>query len=87
VRQIDFAQSSAEAEPRGPWEVRAVFPGGGSVSFQLERWDDKSITGHSALFGSLAFQPGSIREMVFNLDKLRTEPATPLENEFDALDQ
>jgi hypothetical protein len=87
VRRIDFAQSSAVPEPRGPWEVRAVFPGGGSVSFQLEKWDDQSIAGHSALFGSLAFQPGSIREMEFNLDQLRTEPAASPENQFDALDQ
>jgi len=87
VRQIDFAQSSAVPEPRGPWEVRAVFPGGGSVSFQLEKWDDKTIAGHSALFGPLAFPPGSIREMEFNLDRPRTEPAANLENQFDALDQ
>ena len=88
VRQIDFARSSAVAEPRGPWEVRAIFPGGGSVSFQLEKWDDTSIAGHSALFGDVAFQPGSIRQMEFNLDRPRTGPtaATP-ENEFDALDQ
>jgi hypothetical protein len=87
VRQIEFAQSSAVPEPRGPWEVRAIFPGGGSVSFHLEKWDDKSIAGHSALFGSLAFQTGSIREMEFNLDQLRTDPAAALENQFDALDQ
>ncbi len=88
VRRIDFAQSSAVAEPRGPWEVRAVFPGGGSVSFQLEKWDDTAIAGHSALFGAVAFQPGSIRQMEFNLDRLRTGPAAAFpENEFDALDQ
>jgi len=88
VRQIDFARSSAVAEPRGPWEVRAVFPGGGSVSFQLEKWDDTSIAGHSALFGAVAFQPGSIRQMEFNLDRPRTGPAASSpENEFDALDQ
>ncbi|MGA2556323.1 MAG: hypothetical protein ABSG04_08615, partial [Verrucomicrobiota bacterium] len=88
VRQIDFARSSAVAEPRGPWEVRAVFPGGGSVSFQLEKWDDTSIAGRSALFGAVAFQPGSIRQMEFNLDRPRTGPAASSpENEFDALDQ
>jgi hypothetical protein len=88
VRQIDFAQSSAVAEPRGPWEVRAVFPGGGSVSFQLQKWDDTSIAGQSALFGPVAFQPGSIRQMQFNLDRPRTGPAAASpENEFDALDQ
>jgi len=84
VRRIDFAQSSAVLEPRGPWEVRAVFPGGGSVSFQLEKWDGQSISGHSALFGAVAFPPGSIRQMQFNLDRLRTGSAASLENQFDA---
>lgn len=83
VRRIDFAQASAVAEPRGPWEVRAVFPGGGSVSFQLEKWDGQSISGHSALFGAVAFQPGSIRQMEFNLDRLRTGPAASPENQFN----
>ncbi len=88
VCQIDFARSSAAVEPRGPWEVRAVFPGGGSVSFQLEKWDDTAVAGHSALFGAVAFQPGSIRQMEFNLDRPRTGPAAAVpENEFDALDQ
>ena len=87
VQRVDFAQSSAAPEPRGPWEVRAVFPGGGSVSFQLEKWDDKSVAGRSALFGSLAFQPGSIREMEFNLDRPRTGPPAVQEDQFDALDQ
>ena len=87
VQRVDFAQSNAAPEPRGPWEVRAVFPGGGSVSFQLEKWDDKSVAGHSALFGSLAFQPGSIREMEFNLDRPRTVPPAVQEDQFDALDQ
>jgi len=88
VCQIDFASSSAAAEPRGPWEVRAVFPGGGSVSFQLEKWDDTAVAGHSALFGAVAFQPGSIRQMEFNLDRPRTGPAAAVaENGFDALDQ
>jgi hypothetical protein len=87
VRQIDFAQSGAAAEPRGPWEVRAHFPGGGSVSFQLEKWDDKSIAGRSALFGALAFQPGSIREMEFNLDHPRAVPEASPANPFDVLDQ
>jgi len=87
VRQIDFAQSGAAAEPRGPWEVRAHFPGGGSVSFQLEKWDGQSIAGRSALFGALAFQPGSIREMEFNLDHPRVVPDASPSNPFDVLDQ
>jgi len=87
VRQIDFAESSAVREPRGPWEVRAVFPGGGSVSFQLAKWDEQAVSGRSALFGPLAFLPAGIREIQFNLDQPRTEPVVPVEDEYDALDQ
>jgi hypothetical protein len=87
VRQIDFAESSAIHEPRGPWEVRAVFPGGGSVSFQLDKWDQQAVTGRSALFGPLAFQPSGIRELQFNLDQPRTEQVTAVEDEYDVLDQ
>lgn len=87
VRQIDFAESSAVREPRGPWEVRAVFPGRGSVSFRLERWDDQAVVGRSALFGLLAFQPSGIRELQFNLDQPRTEPSARVEDEYDVLDQ
>ncbi len=87
VTQIDFAQPSAGAEPRGPWQVRAMFPGGGSVSFQLRKWDDKQVSGQSTVFGDLSFQPGAIRELEFNLDRSRTEPSANPENEFEELDE
>jgi hypothetical protein len=100
LRQIEFAKSDAVPEPRGPWEVRARFPGGGNVSFQLEKWDDKTISGRSALYGPVAFQPGSICEMQFNLDSPRTGPIVSsdaaasrtditrtLDLDYDALDQ
>jgi hypothetical protein len=87
VKAISFAQSSAAAEPRGPWEVRAVFPGGGSVSFQLEKWDGRAVSGRSALFGSLAFPTGSIRQLQFNLDHPKADTALSLENDYDVLDQ
>jgi hypothetical protein len=87
VTQIDFAQPSAATEPRGPWQVRALFPGGGSVSFQLRTWDDKQVSGQSAVFGALSFQPGAIRELEFNLDRPRSEPSSSPESEFEALDE
>jgi hypothetical protein len=100
LRQIDFAKSDAVPEPRGPWEVRARFLGGGNVSFQLEKWDAKSVAGHSALFGPVAFQPGSIYEMQFSLDSPRTalpfppsasspsgtDPNSILDFDYDTLD-
>ncbi len=87
VTQISFAEASAPVEPSGPWEVRAHFPGGGSLSFQLEQWDDKGISGKSAIFGPLAFQPGAIRQMEFNLHRSREDGTSVADKEFEDLDE
>ena len=67
--------------------MRAHFPGGGSLSFQLEKWDDKGVSGRSAIFGSLAFQSGAIREMEFNLNHAKEYEATADNKEFEELDE
>jgi hypothetical protein len=89
VRQINFTRSSlpAAAQPRGPWDVRAIFAGGGSVSFQLDKWEGAVLSGRSALFGPVFFPSQAIREMDFNLDRPKVAPPPLLPNEFDALDQ
>jgi hypothetical protein len=87
VTQIEFAEAKALAESPGPWQVRAHFPGGGSVSFQLEKWDDKVVSGRSAIFGSLAFQPGAIREMEFNLNRPKEDAVIGENKEFEGLDE
>jgi hypothetical protein len=87
VTQVEFAQAAAPVESSGPWQVRAHFPGGGSLSFQLEKWDDKAVAGQSALFGSLAFRPGAIREMEFNLNRPKEEGVIANTKEFEELDE
>ncbi|MGA2175281.1 MAG: hypothetical protein ABSH38_09900 [Verrucomicrobiota bacterium] len=87
VTQISFAEGSAPAEPSGPWDVRAYFPGGGNLSFQLEKWDDKMISGRSAIFGPLAFQPGAIRQMEFNLNRSKDDAAAVAGKDFEELDE
>jgi hypothetical protein len=87
VTQIEFAAVKASTEPPGPWQVRAHFPGGGSLSFQLEKWDDKAVSGQSAIFGSLAFQPGAIREMEFNLNHSKQDGVADDNKEFEELDE
>ena len=67
--------------------MRAHFPGGGSLSFQLEKWDDKVVAGQSAIFGSLAFRPGAIREMEFNLNRSKKEGMAAENREFEELDE
>jgi hypothetical protein len=88
LRQIAFARPAAPAaQPRGPWVVRAVFTDGGSLSFQLDKWDDTAVSGRSALFGSVSFPPQLIREMDFNLDRPKAAPVSLQESEFDVLDR
>ena len=68
VTQIRFAKADSETNTL-PGEVRATFPGGESVVFNLEKWDDTQVTGTSRTFGPLSFEPKSIRELRFNLDQ------------------
>jgi hypothetical protein len=87
VTQINFAAAPVAAATRGPWEVRASFPCGGSLSFQLEKWSDKEVSGQSAIFGSLAFQPGQIRQLEFNLDHAKAAAPVVGDKEFEGLDE
>lgn len=72
VTRILLRELPAAQRTRGPWEMRAYFAGGGAVSFQLEKWDAQGVTGTSANFGHLAFNPRSIRQLRFNLDRGET---------------
>jgi hypothetical protein len=87
VTQLNFAATNAPSETASPWEVRAHFPGGGSLSFQLEKWDDKTISGRSSVFGLLAFEPRAVRQMEFNLDRPKDDVATAATKEFSDLDE
>jgi hypothetical protein len=87
VTQVNFAAGPVAAATRGPWEVRAHFPHGGSLSFQLEKWDDKEVSGRSAIFGPLAFQPGQIRQLEFNLDHTKTAAPVMGDRELEGLDE
>jgi hypothetical protein len=87
VTQINFAATPHAAATRGPWEVRARFPRGGSVSFQLEKWNDKEVSGRSAIFGPLAFQPGQIRQLEFNLDHAKAAAPAAGGMEYEDLDE
>ncbi len=87
VTQLNFATNPVPPIARHPWEVRAYFLSGGSLSFQLEKWGEKEVSGRSAIFGPIAFQPGQIRELEFNLD--RAAPITPADGnrDFEGLDE
>lgn len=67
VTQIRFAEKKNSEAPPRPWDVRASFPGGESVAFELVKWDLDGVTGKSPIFGAVNFKPRSIRQLQFNL--------------------
>jgi len=87
VTQIEFADAKPMVDSPGPWQVRAHFPGGGSVSFQLEKWAESAVSGRSSIFGTLAFQPNAIRALEFNLNQPRAESVAGDTKEFEGLDE
>ena len=87
ITQINFAAATFAAGTQDPWQVRAHFPRGGNLSFQLEKWNDKEISGKSAIFGALAFQPGQISQLEFNLGHPRVSPQGAPGREFEDLDE
>jgi hypothetical protein len=68
VTQIRFAKADAETNTL-PNEVRASFPGGESVVFNMEKWNGAEVKGTSRTFGPLTFDPKGIRELQFNLNR------------------
>ena len=58
-----FSRVADVGFPRQPKEddlkvsIRAFFPNGGSMTFQLERWDHQGIVGNSPNFGRVTFAP------------------------------
>ena len=83
---MDFAESRSMAERPGRGSCARI-PGGGSLSFQLEKWDERTIAGRSAIFGPLAFQSDAVREIEFNLDRPKEQGVIAAAKEFDELDE
>lgn len=71
VTQIFFGARNTNRVARSPWEVRAFFSGGGSVSLQLEKWTRQQLAGSNPDFGQLVFDARSIRRLQFNLDRAK----------------
>lgn len=85
ITQIRFAQNRAASTNFTPGDVRATFPGGESLVFQLQKWNAEQVAGVSKVFGPLQFDPKTIRLVQFNLNRTLTqqpEPAANIDQEF-----
>jgi hypothetical protein len=81
VTEIYFANTQEAPDKQSPWAVRASFPGGETISFQLEKWSAGEVTGISGNFGPVAFNPRAIRFLQFN--PARVEQKNDAENDND----
>lgn len=50
-------------------EVRAVFAGGGSVTFTIDRWSKDEVAGNNRNFGRVALKTAWVRRLQFNLNR------------------
>jgi hypothetical protein len=64
-----LAGDTGSVAKRNAGDVRAYLVGRGSVTFALEKWDDKGVTGRSANFGQVTFSPRAFQRVQFNLDQ------------------
>ncbi|HEY1171711.1 MAG TPA: hypothetical protein VGH19_10095 [Verrucomicrobiae bacterium] len=50
-------------------EVRAIFAGGGSVTFTIDQWSKGSVSGKNRNFGQVNLKTAWVRRFQFNLDR------------------
>jgi hypothetical protein len=82
VTEIYFANTEASNDKQSPWAVRASFPGGETISFQLDKWNAGEVTGVSANFGPVAFNPRAIRFLQFNPGRIEQKADDNNENDW-----
>lgn len=68
VRLVEFAGQKSDRAPDLRSAVKAWFRMGGSITFQLDRWDDEGVVGSSPNFGPLVFKPAAFDRLQFNAD-------------------
>lgn len=50
-------------------EVRAVFAGGGSVTFTIDKWSQDEVSGQNRNFGRVSLKTAWVRRLQFNLNR------------------
>lgn len=77
VTQIVLGSATTNSPVHNPRDIRAYFTGGGTLSFQLEQWEARQVSGNSANFGHVAFSAQPIRQLQFNLGRSARPGAGP----------
>ncbi len=69
VTHVVLSGGVTNTAPRDPWEIRAFFAHGGTLAFTLDRWSEGEMGGRNGNFGAFTFDPRSVRQLQFNLDR------------------
>ena len=86
IKQIQLHQAEPIDDTFDPEDVRVQISGGGSLSFDLDKWTDSLIEGTSRTFGPVQFFPNSIRQVELNLERHRLEQLAAQEDPEDVWD-
>ena len=74
VTHVFLGGGATNSIPRTTWEVQASLAGGGTISFDLEKWGPEKILGQNKHFGKVSLDSQSVRQMQFNPAKRKTTP-------------
>lgn len=81
IEQIDMSTEGADQPKKNANDVRAYFADRGSVTMELQSWDDKKVTASSPNFGTAVFSPDAFQRLQFNLGQ---QAASDDETDVDA---
>jgi hypothetical protein len=84
IRSIDFARADYEEPKRKKGDIRAWTPEGDRLTFRLDSMDEKTLKGHSEMYGDAEFNLNAFTRLEFNIyheefEKLRGAAPAPLE--------
>ena len=76
IEQIDMSSEGADQAKKNADDVRAYFADRGSITMELQSWDDKHVTASSPNFGTAVFSPDAFQRLQFNLG----QPASSIDD-------
>ena len=81
ITQVRFREPEGAAGLENAM-VRAAFPGGESLGFNLEDWQAGQVVGTSPIFGRVSFDPDRIRQLTFGPAANSRTPVETLDAQF-----
>ena len=74
VKQIELVRQKVDRAAGDLPNVRAFFARGGSIAFQLARWDEQGVQGFIPNMGKVNFNPAAFIKIDFDLNRKTSDP-------------